>query len=605
MLPPSHLPQRLRDIGFSYDPFAWPHAEKMHLDVLEETYTAHPKFDNTIMNLSQSSVLLAQSGGGKTAGRLRLTSFLLKQQEHEAAKHLAKKLDVPTIPLVVQYDDFEGIMGKLPDISIEHHIPLLLPKIADSIFEFIISHQELYTDLTIQDQNFWWTFIDNYKLGESLDYSIKNEQLLNDWKRNTGNPSPIIENTGLAEILKILIGKLKSLMVDSLFILVDGVDAQLQEKNIIEPIPSPLLNHLGLFSVNGVIWKFFLPLDLYETVRKSNIYQRSGLEVVTIEWDKKSIVQFLSNRLLWASEGKISNVTLQCSQELITKLSKVDIDAVAKDDVDTTLAEMSLRHTRFGPPRALLQITDKLYLQGNQPQISIDDWDKFTLEIQDELYKGSYVRDIYESIIIGILDDDTGKAMGTAFITRHGNRNFIVTCAHVIKELNKHENDNIRLSRMESSTEFQGKIIWYRPSEIKSDHDWSALEDVCVIEASTDLSATEQLPLKAIDKDKYISLSNCWCFGYLIGTGSRGASFEKISCKETLQGADFVELEQTGKDRIGTGVSGAPLYSPDVPGIIGIIQSIRGSDIAYLIPSYVIHNILETIIRSSITGGTI
>lgn len=589
---------RLKGMGFQEDDPFWRTAEKKP-NLVDETYSEPPEYDKIIMNKNESAALLAPLGGGKTAGRLRLTASLKNDQE-KAVRDLRRGESPSFLPLIAHYTDFEGI-GKLP--SIDDHRPLLLGTIAGSIYEFISAFHELFLNLTIQDREFWWAFLETHRRGTFIFYDLP-VSLSEDFKRNSSRSSPIPDGTSLYDTLDVVVKRLHRLHITSLFILIDDVDSYTynSEQILLDGFLGPLLNNLKLFSLPDVIWKFFLPDNLYETVRNSYSFKsgRLGSDILRIKWDENKLSKFLSDRLSWASDGKIEKITQHCNQDLITKLGSLDIDA--------RLVEMALRHTRLGPPRALLELVDILYHCGDQIQITILNWDNFIFQVQDDLYKDTFVESVYRSMIVSVVDEKDGAIVGSGFITRFRERTFIITCAHVIKVLNKHENDTLKLGRMIIANEdFLGRVLWYHPPEEKNAENWSAFEDVCVIESLSDLKLKEMLPLATVfEKEKYEGDSGCFCFGYPVGMGPRGSWFRDISCKKS-DGADFILLAQAKGTQIDHGVSGAPLYSPHSSRIIGIIQSISEGDsgIAYLIPSYIIQKVLEILTQPKQIGGSI
>lgn len=589
---PSPFPQpsqRLRDMGFSYDPFAWQHAENMQLEVLEETFTAHPYFDQTILNLAQSAVLSAPFGGGKTAGRLRLTTSLMRKQKDEARKHIENTI-LPSIPLVIQYDDFESMADSLPNITIKHHINPLLASVADSVLNFIISYPELYRKLNAQDCEYWWSFINNYKVGEWAGYALDDKSLLSDWQSHVGKPPPFTEGTGLREILESLIDRLNPLMVDTLFILVDNVDSIIRDRYNLNSVLLPLLNYSPLFSLKGIIWKFFLPSELEETVQNSESLRTNQINLVTIKWDLTTLKTFLSRRLFWASEGKISDIAQQCEQPLIMLL----------EDIDIKLAELALQHKFHGPPRAILELSEKLYHRGSQSQITPYDWENFVSNTQNDISK-KFQYDVnsqpdYKSLILRI-NGDKGISAGTAFLTLFKDKIYVVTCAHVLSGLGRNEGDLQELIPMKYNLpKFSTKILWCHPPLGLDEKAWSAMQDIAILGPVYPASNINWIHL-ASEWSEDQAQTDCWCFGYSTSKVARGAWIENINCDKEI-GDGFVVLKQQGKERVSPGVSGAPLYCPNCAKIIGMIQAEddKDKDAAYLIPSYLITNILETAI---------
>lgn len=586
VLPPSPSP-RLEAMGFRYDPF-WDRAEDVEPDVIEQTYSPPEYYNDTILNLVHSATLLAPAGGGKTAGRLRLTAFLRTEQK-KALKMLTKG-EIPSfLPLYVLYTNFGNLVHQVSTIN--DHQPLLLSSIADSLYEFICANSDLFMSLNIPVREFWWAFLENYRIEGSLmaDLEKLGGILLTDCKSKYPRPSPIRQEIHLDGILRTLVNRLRDMHITTLFVLVDGVDTQTLELVDLEALTLPLLNKSLFFQ--GIIWKFFLPEKLDGIVRHSISFGSGLLRPLPIQWDETSLKKLLEVRLSWAWEGDkemIGSISRNCDQAVISKIG----------DIDTKLAQMALRHLYFGPPRAILNLARQLYECGNGLQITVRDWDYFFARAQKELD----AKDIYDSIIVSI-KDDTGKIFGTGFITRYLDQIFIITCSHVIWELKKQKGNTLELGRIDSRyNDFSGKIVWCNPSNTKANVDLSALEDICVIEPLSDLQVVDTLELAGL-QDRYEGLSGCSCFGFLGTRGSRGERFENITSERRV-GADFIRLSQSAIVRIGDGVSGAPLYSPQSAKIIGIIQSIYGKDIAYLIPGYVIHSILENLSKLNQAGGS-
>jgi hypothetical protein len=108
------------------------------------------------------------------------------------------------------------------------------------------------------------------------------------------------------------------------------------------------VNTLPLLSFPGIVWKFFLPDLLEETVRNSAGYQSGRLNLVSINWDEHSLAELLGLWLMWASEGLIQDMAQLC-----------DVDLLRVVDIEQKLIQMALRH-RLGPPRALLDLISKL-----------------------------------------------------------------------------------------------------------------------------------------------------------------------------------------------------------------------------------------------------
>jgi hypothetical protein len=585
-LPPVASP-RLQAMGFQYDPF-WDRAEDVDPDVIDKTYSPSEDYADTVLDIDHSATLLAPAGGGKTAGRLRLTAYLMAEQK-KALKMLMKGERPSFLPLFVSYNNFGNLIHQIPTIN--DHLPLLLDCIASSIYEFIYTNVDLFMNLDIEVRDFWWSFLETYRIEGSLISDLEKQGgiLLTDCKRKRSHSSSFRSELDLTGILRTVVSRLRDMSITTLFVLVDDIDAQSSELAELDALILPLLNKTLFFP--GIIWKFFLPEKLYGTVHHSISFASGLLKLLPIQWDEASLKKFLELRLSWAWKGNnnvIGSIAGNCDLAVIAKIG----------DIDAKLARLALRHQYYGPPRAILNLARQLYECGNGLQITIRDWDYFFRRAQKELD----VKDNYDSMIVSI-KGESGKIFGTGFLTRYLDQIFIITCSHVIWELEKQEGDTLELGRIDSRyDDFRGKILWCTPQKIKDPVNLSALEDVCIIEPVSDLEVDDVLELAGL-QDRYEGLSTCSCFGFLGIKGPKGEWFENINSERRV-GADFIRLSQTGPIKIGRGVSGAPLYSVQSAKIIGIIQSISGKDVAYLIPGYVIHRVLEKMNSSSQAGET-
>lgn len=339
----------LASLGFRYDPFAFPEAERMPPDVLEETFVAHPGFDQYIMDLTRSAVLVAPRGGGKTAGRLRL-EIHLNQRRQRSFEGWPPEDGPPYAPLVVVYDTFEKLIERLPTVGLQDHTGPLLAAIAEALCCFILAYPGRFMALSIEARDWWWAFLGTYLEGGGPDSRVQGSPLGMDWKRTTVRPAPFRPGNALKRILEGVQRQLARLGVDSLFVLVDGVDGYLETQFVtnLETLVAPLLNTLSLLSLSGMVWKFFLPNDLEEAVLHSAGYETRRLNLAPINWDERSLVKLLRLRLEWASEGRIRYMAQLC-----------DADLVRAVDVEQELVRMALQH-RLGPPRGLLDLASKL-----------------------------------------------------------------------------------------------------------------------------------------------------------------------------------------------------------------------------------------------------
>jgi hypothetical protein len=378
--PPPVAPATARQatLGFHYDPFAFPFAEHMPQDVLEETFISHDGFTEHIMNLDRSAVLLAPTGGGKTASRRLLEAHL----ERCHTRALTGDISGPSIAaLTVIYNDFEAIIENLPQVRIADHVQPLLGAVATAIYSYIVAHQERFMSLNREHCDWWWSFLDIYLPGELLPLRLLDHVPLNAAydKRKTIHQSIFRPSSSLPTILTTLLQRLRSLQIERIFILVDEMDnaPEIQSPSSVAAVAMPLLKSLSLLSLSGVVWKFFLPDVLEQAVASSSGYTTGRLPLVPIMWHGHyvgqpllELTQLLRQRLLWASEDKISDIDGLANQELARAVK-----------IEQELVEMALRHRHLGPPRALLALGGQLLEMMGGQQISLKEWEVFKAKV--------------------------------------------------------------------------------------------------------------------------------------------------------------------------------------------------------------------------------
>lgn len=369
---------RLTAWGFHRDPFAFPDAETMDPNALEETFVVHPGFDEHVMDLSRSVVLLAPSGSGKTAGRRRLEVFLTSQQRKLLSSQETGGRS--PVPLAVSYCDFERMVDRLPNTGLSDYVPSLLEAIAKAVYSFIKEYPEHIMAVSQQERNWWCRFL-VYLEDEDTDDWMLTSPLASNWRQTRALPAPFRSDSRLRSILGGLQTHLASLGISSLYILVDGVDGYLQTQSLdkLEVLVAPLLNTLSLFSFSYVVWKLFLPMPLEQLALRSAGYMTWRLNLVSIHWDEPSLTRFLQQRLEWASDVRDVTIAQFCDQQLSSTV-----------DIERELVQMALRHPYLGPPRALLKLGSQLLrshamsVEGSTMLLSLNDWNDFKNKVKEE-----------------------------------------------------------------------------------------------------------------------------------------------------------------------------------------------------------------------------
>ncbi|MCL4301655.1 MAG: serine/threonine protein kinase [Anaerolineae bacterium] len=196
----------------------------------------------------------------------------------------------------------------------------------------------------------------------------------------------------------------------------------------------------------------------------------------------------------------------------------------------------------------------------------------------------------YSSTILAILDDD-GDVVGTGFLVSHQGKVYAITCAHVLSEANKAKDQVVKLIHYSSKIgSLDAQVLWCQIPENTKPERLTARQDTAILKIISPLRAG--LPLAHLEvPQNYRGITKCWCYAYVRSKGIIGDWIRGISCMEELS-QQLVKLSQTGATKLEPGASGAPL-SDSQGNLIGMIRAIYGNEIAYLIPSEVILEVLS------------
>ncbi|MCL4265786.1 MAG: trypsin-like peptidase domain-containing protein [Anaerolineae bacterium] len=198
---------------------------------------------------------------------------------------------------------------------------------------------------------------------------------------------------------------------------------------------------------------------------------------------------------------------------------------------------------------------------------------------------------LYTQAILAI-KDDMKVTVGTGFLAQYAKNTYILTCAHVVHAFGKKEGDKVNVKFFASKKDLQTEICWLRVPPNTNPNDWDAFEDIAVIKPVI-ASSSVRIPLTL--RTKITSISEEYhCFAYVKTRRPRGVWIDHIRFGEKVDGG-FIELEQQGKNVITHGASGSPVS--DTHGmILGMIQAVYDKDrVAYLTPTEIILNVLESI----------
>jgi hypothetical protein len=166
-----------------------------------------------------------------------------------------------------------------------------------------------------------------------------------------------------ASLLRRFVQLLQSLGIQTLIILLDGID----EPSLLAQNPAagaelikPLLLELPLLECPGVEFKCFLPPELREVLAQTPGIRFDRLLVREIIWDTPQMATLLSTRLIAFGDGTVVAIEGLCSEPLRNHI-QADI----------------IRHAN-GVPRNLLRLGDALLMaharRGTDSLLQVEDW---------------------------------------------------------------------------------------------------------------------------------------------------------------------------------------------------------------------------------------
>lgn len=347
----------LTNLGFTEDPFAYRLGEQPPIEFLEATWVDFPNGDK-MLNLNQSSVLLAPPGSGKTTWR----------------RYLEKKIAENEQFLTVVYNQFTIPIHQA--IQLNDHQNQLLRQIARAVFDRLISKGLLPSDHASDDSTssgaLWWHIF----LAQHLpDY---NQPALKQLFPSHPEPLPQWGNiTDLQEILlRELLPKLPTIGLERLYVLVDDLDGTLETQNpdVLAALIKPLVNNTHLLSNNRLIWKFFAPVQLQAIVEVSHGYRTGRFDSLFVKWDIHTLADLLRLRLSYASEGTVSDIS-----------QLFDGDVLQEGNPTDEICQLALQNEFLGSPRTLLTLGKTLFSSISETVILKPDWELFLQQERQSL----------------------------------------------------------------------------------------------------------------------------------------------------------------------------------------------------------------------------
>lgn len=354
----------LQNLGFVEDPFGHPRAERSPEKMLQQTYVYDEALEQLMLDEYQSVVFLAPYGGGKTAAR-QYTKFRWEDER--------------TDTLVAVYKDFATVAKSLPNCRLEDHIDPLMQAIVTAVWQRLDRQSDRYEQSYEPNKIWWLKMFDAYSpsgleslLGENIALAehIFNSAAYKQFQ-SIKVKRPFNKNASLSARLNKIVDECKFLRFDKVLILVDEVDdyTENDELDDMQNLLRPLFRAMSTYE--NVLWKFFVPDELWPFVLNSPARRKQALTIQTIRWDEDRLKKFLEQRLIWASKEDINSLNQMTVDE---KLALIDLD-----EVFINLAWASRQDK--GIPRGMLDLGKKLVQlvqKKNEPSISKAIWDEFT-----------------------------------------------------------------------------------------------------------------------------------------------------------------------------------------------------------------------------------
>lgn len=367
----------LKSFGFNFDPFRILNAGEDNQ--LHKYLVSHETFE--ALQADKVSFVLAPVGGGKTSFRVRL---LRACRMGEDGRRL--------FPIV--YTDFESLLADQAKISFSQHQRAILRSAAYELLFWLAYHPDEFMALSQNDKQITRALLeqnlpafahqlakisspaDLIKLTQNHDITAQwpdppDEKLLQQFVntlKNTAKPTDAPPNT-LAGWARFLI---KSLHVEAVYLLVDGLDSYPETKDnpdLVFSILSPLLEGASEWAKQGLYLKAFLPAELEALLKEQYPELASPESLLTIEWNSRRLSELIDRRLEAAAQRAPASLDMlaypgirRASQFIAQQVSPFPRDVIAL--VERLFAE----HVRQTPEpgskftRADIEAARKWYL---------------------------------------------------------------------------------------------------------------------------------------------------------------------------------------------------------------------------------------------------
>lgn len=337
--------------GFKASPFSkWEAEEEARLspDLLSVQWVKPACFDRVLGQASEprTVLLFAPRGAGKTACRILVEYYCTAGLGHgDRAVTGGQVLSV----LHTRFDEALRESGSVEQVDEYWHAREILRQGVESLCSRLMVDEELVQAVNNLDPSRWldlqW-FLSAYPpvsiskvnflqeslgLGTPVDHERRlgyGQSLVTPLRNFTGDNllslaehrSQISPIDQLYLFVDLVCGELpkQGLGFEAVYILVDGLDeflfsADLTNTRAVELI-FPLLANLRLMNAGKFAFKFFLPIEIYEHIRRHPAIRHDRLIYETIRWSDADMHEILHRRL--AAYGPVQELDILCAPEL-------------------------------------------------------------------------------------------------------------------------------------------------------------------------------------------------------------------------------------------------------------------------------------------------
>lgn len=344
------------ELGLYFDPF-------QHLDAGADPHLPAYLIDHgAFVDLwgDWPSFLFAPAGGGKTAFRVRLARACRVEQDGRRVFPVVFRLPRPVaegecpdeqayfaallqemgaallLLLVYRPDRFLG----LPD-SLRRKVRGALEEDFPGALDYYLSQLEDAGSLVPLAQAF-----DQTAVGLPAEPSAERVRTLCAAIRATHpeRGGPLDPQERLHWFMWLLI---KDLEYESVYLLVDGADAYVQEPLFAIRLLHPLLERLRAWAEQALFAKLFLPEELEPLLKEEHqALLTTPSRITIIEWDKYLLARVIQERLYTASEGMYDS-----------------LEAISTRDVGDQLEEHLAEIVHPQLPREMLRLTRQVFVE--------------------------------------------------------------------------------------------------------------------------------------------------------------------------------------------------------------------------------------------------